>query len=521
MSQATESVFVGDDTTGFERVAAGVVGVGIVTFLLAAAGLLQFVALGQSVLGTPVYDLFGYGLVAMGVATAGLGIGTRAGVLSADPDDAAGILPGTIFGAIGFATGGLVASQTFGLGTPVWIAAALSLGGAVFALTVFPREDVGSTIPAASFLVFLGGVVLGDVIAVGWAWTTPALTGTFTAEVVLPLLTVMGSLIGVWSAAKAYGGFGPSGRQAGAFLLIGLSVFGILSVLVILVVFVFIKGLPTVLTGADLAQLEIPFIMNVSAGLYVTVPGVLPAILGTIWLVVGTVVIAVPIGVGAAVFLTEYAEQGRFTQVVELATNGLWSTPSVVFGLFGLAFLVPRLGNAPSLLAGQIVLSFMLLPLVIITSRESIKSVPDEYRDASAALGVSRWETIKSVVLPAAMPGIITGVILGVGRIAGETAPILLVMTRSVFPFGTPNVLSGFRFTTSPPFIANDALLQSASALPYQLYATITAGQSPRPELFTAREFGWGTAMILLVVVLGLYAIGVLSRIYFRRKLNA
>jgi len=156
------------------------------------------------------------------------------------------------------------------------------------------------------------------------------------------------------------------------------------------------------------------------------------------------------------------------------------------------------------------------MPLCLITSREAIKAVPDEYRDASAALGVSRWETIRSVVLPAAMPGILTGVILGVGRIAGETAPILLVMAGGLRD-DAPDVLGSFEFISSPPFVANEALLESAPALPYQLYATITAGVSAE----NAAEFGWATAFILLVVVLSFYAIGIASRIYFRRRLNA
>ncbi|WP_020220952.1 phosphate ABC transporter permease PstA, partial [Halarchaeum acidiphilum] len=226
-------------------------------------------------------------------------------------------------------------------------------------------------------------------------------------------------------------------------------------------------------------------------------------------------VFAVPLGVGAAVFLTEYAGQSRFTQLVEVSTNGLWSTPSIVYGLFGWAFLVPRLGNGFSILSGQLVLGFMLLPLVIITSREALTSVPNAYRDASAALGVGKWETIKSVVLPAAMPGVTTGIILGIGRIAGETAPILLVAAGSPFPSDAPNVLTSFQLSATPPFVTNDALLQATSALPYQLYAVITAGVNKNAGL------AWGTALVLLLVVLSFYAIGIASRIYFRKRLEA
>jgi phosphate transport system permease protein len=249
---------------------------------------------------------------------------------------------------------------------------------------------------------------------------------------------------------------------------------------------------------------------------------VLPAIVGTIWLVIGAVLFAVPLGVGAAVFLTEYAERGRFTQVVEVATNGLWSTPSIVFGLFGFAFLVPRFGGNKSLISGMLTLGFMLLPLVLITSREAILAVPDEYRDASAALGVSKWQTIRSVVVPAALPGVVTGVILGVGRIAGETAPILLTMTGGTFVPGgqTADVIGGFQFTATPPFVANPELLQATTALPFQLYALITAGVGLGDTVSSPEQFQWATAFVLLFIVLSFYAVGIGARYYFRRKLQ-
>ena len=182
---------------------------------------------------------------------------------------------------------------------------------------------------------------------------------------------------------------------------------------------------------------------------------------------------------------------------------------------------MPRFADGgQNILSGQLVLGFMLLPLVLITSREAILAVPKAHRDASAALGVSKWQTIRSVVLPSAAPGIVTGVILGVGRIAGETAPILLTIRGPNFPRAVPGVIESFRFTASPPFVANDALLQPATALPLQLFATIQAGASPRPSEYTQAEFGWGVALVLLLVVLCFYAIGIVSRIYFRRKIT-
>jgi phosphate transport system permease protein len=183
---------------------------------------------------------------------------------------------------------------------------------------------------------------------------------------------------------------------------------------------------------------------------------------------------------------------------------------------------VPRFGGNKSLISGMLTLGFMLLPLVLITSREAILAVPDEYRDASAALGVSKWQTIRSVVVPAALPGVVTGVILGVGRIAGETAPILLTMTGGTFVPGgqTADVIGGFQFTATPPFVANPELLQATTALPFQLYALITAGVGLGDTVSSPEQFQWATAFVLLFIVLSFYAVGIGARYYFRRKLQ-
>ncbi|MFC6725124.1 phosphate ABC transporter permease PstA, partial [Halobium palmae] len=324
-----------------------------------------------------------------------------------------------------------------------------------------------------------------------------------------------------------HGGFGRRGRQRAAYMAIWLLAALVLTVLLYLLSFVAMKGAGRAFQGFGFGpglRFDWPFVTN-GVSLLEEQPGILPAVIGTVWLVIGAVVMAVPLGIGAAVFLTEYAEQGRFTQLVEVATNGLWSTPSIVFGLFGYAFLVPRLGNTKSMLSGMLVLGFMLLPLVVITSREAMKSVPDEYRDASAALGVSRWQTIRSVVLPAAMPGVVTGVILGVGRIAGETAPLLLVFAGGVFltKGDAPDVIGGFEvdFVMGPPFldVSNPALFEAGTALPYQLYAIITAGLSGS-NIQEPLEFAWATAFVLLLVVLSFYAVGIATRTYFRRKIS-
>ncbi|GGN98903.1 phosphate ABC transporter permease PstA [Haloarcula pellucida] len=766
--------------------------------------------------------LLGLTLVVEAVAVAVAGVASRVETVDTSPNTSAGLLAGVVFGALGLTLGAAIGGSLVGFDSPAWVAVALGAGLVLSALTVLPREDVGSTIPAALVVGTLGLTIATAVVGVGWQWNPQSLSGGFTGGAVIPIFVLVGAILSSWSAAKCRAGFGARGREFGAFLVINLNVFLMVAVMATIVVFVTVKGvgyalhgftigalsalvllapllvvvvnaartpagtddwhtgarqlfrlLPLAAVGSVAAvllsvlvtgdRLAYPFTYSVQVnraqqsldtaiavtpeptvgslllvapalllsvyffrtygslrnvgsrvgwaetirqtlplavagtvaltglfllvgprplglplggtlgvavvvlaavaavvlaalplagvlagegtladraqdratlftlgvfgslalltsalflqatatvtpsvgpvnvvpgvalagavaasaatalvayakrqsgetlqrrllgeeialgltgvagfltllGLHVAVTkvsftvlgvsvanagtlswpmtmqtyiplgtepgGILPAVVGTVWLVTGATLFAVPLGVGAAVFLTEYAEQGRFTALVEIATNALWSTPSIVFGLFGAAFLIPRLGGDESLLAGMLVLGFMLLPLVLITSREAVKSVPDEYRDASAALGVSQWETIKSVVLPAAMPGVITGVILGVGRIAGETAPLILVLGSTLNATESAQVLDGFRFTAQPPFVANDALLSASASLPTQVWAVIAAGVSGSPSM------GWASAFVLLLVVLTFYAVGITARTYFRRKLT-
>jgi phosphate transport system permease protein len=520
----------GDSSTG-DLVANLLIAVSILAFLVSWAVIFQWLDETGTYFGFRLFNLLGGSLFLLAAGLAGVGLGSHFGYVEGMPSDNAGLTVGVIFGLLWAVVGGLVAAQWGGDAPIVWGTGAVVLGLLGSAASLYPREDLGSTLPIALLLGLMGYVVVSGQINAGWTWTPGWTAAEFPGSELVPILVIHGALLGIWSAAKARKGYGAQGRQHGAYWLVGMGVFSMLGVLALLITFIIVQGLDVMLTGASLTGgtlslfgvslpwIEVPFVTNVPGGLFVDVPGVMPAIVGTLWLVLGAVTFAVPLGVGAAVFLTEYAEQGRFTQLVEVATNGLWSTPSIVFGLFGLAFLVPRISGGNSIFVGQLVLGFMLLPLVLITSREAIKAVPDEYRDASAALGVTKWETIRSVVVPAAMPGVITGVILGVGRIAGETAPLLLVFGGAPFPSSGPQVIQSFQFSTRPPFIVNEALLSPASALPYQLYSSITAGVFDHPA-FTSTEYGWGTALVLLLVVLGLYAIGVGSRIYFRRKLH-
>ena len=534
MSNATSGEIVRSQTSTSESVAAATVGLAAVLFVLGIAALFEVVSLTDPVAGVPVTVLLGGLLVLMGLAVAGFGMASRLDVVQTNPRDTAGLLASTVFGGVWFVVGGLVAAQTLGLGTLGWLLVATLTGGVAFATGAFTREDVGATAPAGALAVLAGLVLLTGLIGPEWSWAMDDMNATLTATFVVPTVVMCCALFVGWAGAKAYGGFGARGSHVGAHVLMYLNVGAIIAALFGLLSFALLKGSPVLFGEIDVGlgvgptttialfgfsydvvwPVSWPFLMN-GIALMNDVNGVFPAIVGTVWLVVGAVTVAVPLGVGAAIFLSEYAEEGRFTEAVEIATNGLWSTPSIVYGLFGYAFLVPRFGGSKSLLAGMLTLSFMLLPLVLITSREAMLAVPDEYRDASAALGVTKWQTVRSVVLPAAMPGVVTGVILGVGRIAGETAPILLTMAGApeLPANAAANVIGGFELSTAPPFVTNPELMQATSALPYQIFAIVKAGLG-------TEQFGWGAVLTLLIVVLLFYAVGIGTRYYFRKKLH-
>jgi phosphate transport system permease protein len=547
MAGATNTSVVREDASIAKTAAGGTVGLSALLFTLGLAAQFELVSITDTIAGLPMIPVLGGLLSLLGLAVVSFGVGSRLELVRTDPSQSAGLVASVLFTGIWFTVGGLVASHTLGLGMVGWLVGAVLAGAVAFVVTALSREDIGSTVPAGALSVFFGLVMLTGAIGPNWSWSPAnfpeAQAVTFFPRVVVPVMVMSCALVVGWAAAKAYGGFGARGRHLGAHLLIYLNAMSIIAVLFVLVAFVFFKGIDPVMAGVEVGlgvgpsttvslfglsytvvwPISWPFVMN-GAGILLEVNGVWPAIKGTVWLVVGAVVLAVPLGIGSAVFLTEYAERGVFTRVVEVATNALWSTPSIVFGLFGAAFLVPRFTPTPkkSLLAGMITLGFMLLPLVLITAREAMLAVPDEYRDASAALGVSRWETIRSVVLPASMPGVVTGVILGVGRIAGETAPLLLTMGGGTFVSNdqAANVLNNFKLALSPTFVSNPELTQATTALPYQLYQLILAGVGQSSGIDNMDTFRWGTALVLLVVVLSFYAVGIATRQYFRSKLN-
>lgn len=222
--------------------------------------------------------------------------------------------------------------------------------------------------------------------------------------------------------------------------------------------------------------------------------GLLPAILGTVFLTLGTAVAAIPLGIGAAIYLSEYAGNNRLTRTIRLAIVNLAGIPSIVYGLFGLGAFVLFLNFGTSILAGSLTLGLMTLPVLISTAEEAIRSVPAEFRTVSLSLGATRWQTIRHQVLPHALPGIITGIILGLSRAAGETAPILFTVAAFYLP----------ELPTS--------IFDQAMALPYHLFVIST--QVPGMPL----QIQYGTALVLLLIVLSLTLVATVFRTIMRRR---
>ncbi len=226
--------------------------------------------------------------------------------------------------------------------------------------------------------------------------------------------------------------------------------------------------------------------------------GILPCIIGTFYLSAGAILFALPIGVSSAVYMTEYAQRGGAIRMIRFGINTLAGVPSIVFGLFGLAFFCTVLNFDVSILSGALTLGVMTLPVIIGATEEALKAVPDAYREASLALGATKWQTIYKVVLPTATPEILTGAILGLGRAAGETAPIMF--TAAVF------------FT---PILPN-SIFDEVMALPYHIYVLATQGRN----IAITEPLQYGTALVLIALVCGMNLFAIITRSRLRKKLK-
>lgn len=224
--------------------------------------------------------------------------------------------------------------------------------------------------------------------------------------------------------------------------------------------------------------------------------GIFPAIVGTLVLIAGSLIFAFPVGVFSAIYLNEYMKKGRVKSFLQLMTNNLAGVPSVVFGLFGMALFVNKLKFGDSIIAGSLTLGLLVLPVIIRTTEEALKAVDDNYRLASYAMGASKLYTIKKVILPIALPDIITGLILSIGRVSGETAPILFTVAAYFLP-KLPH-----------------SIFDQVMALPYHLYVLATSGTN----IEKARPVAFGTALVLVMIVLFTNIIANVVRAYYNKK---
>ncbi len=272
------------------------------------------------------------------------------------------------------------------------------------------------------------------------------------------------------------------------FALIRLASFSVIAFLVLMIAFI-------VKQGASAISWEFITAMPRNE---MTEGGIFPAILGTFYLMIGSSLISIPIGIMTAIYLTEYAENPKVIRIIRLGINNLAGVPSVVFGLFGLSLFVVFLGFGTSIIAGSFTLGLLNLPVIIRSTEEALNVVPHTYREASLSLGATRWQTIYKIVWPSALPGILTGIMLSLGRAAGETAPIMFTAAA----YFTPDL---------PVSVFNEIM-----ALPYHIYIMATAGT----HIQETRHIQYGTAIILIMLVLLLNATGLYLRYRFRKKLR-
>jgi phosphate transport system permease protein len=276
--------------------------------------------------------------------------------------------------------------------------------------------------------------------------------------------------------------------QMTGFLLIRTGTLIVIAFLFLMLGYIFTKGI---------SAISWEFLTEMPRN-EMTKGGILPAITGTFYLMIGSSLISIPVGIITAIYLTEYAKNPRIVKIIRLGINNLAGVPSVVFGLFGLSLFVIFLGFGTSILAGSLTLGLLNLPVIIRSTEESLHVVPGTYREASLSLGATKWQTIYKIIVPNALPGILTGIMLSLGRAAGETAPIMFTAAA----FYTPDL---------PVSVFNEVM-----ALPYHIYVMATAGT----HIQATRHIQYGTAIVLISLVLTLNMTGLILRYRFRKNLK-
>lgn len=317
------------------------------------------------------------------------------------------------------------------------------------------------------------------------------LSAVFTYDLVLPLLVLSASFLAIKDSINLLYGYTARGREVLVFSMVRLSaVFTLL----------LLGGIISVILYRGIGAISWEFLTSPHFRLGQQ-GGISTCIEGTFWLVMGAMLISAPLGIGAAIYLNEYSKHSGLKRIVTIAVGCLNGVPSVVYGLFGLAFLVATVGI--SLFAGSIILGLMNLPTIILTSQEALKSVPNSLREGSVALGASRWQTVRKVVIPSALPGVLTGLIIGVARAAGETAPIM--WTAVTFSATPVHMFYGFVPDVTQPV---NNLCYHLLNLIYFLGA------------WDVEQNAWGTALVLLALVLSINMVAILVRNHYRKKIS-
>jgi len=276
--------------------------------------------------------------------------------------------------------------------------------------------------------------------------------------------------------------------QAIAFTLFKLMSYAVVAILILILGFIISKGIGVISWEFISTQPE--------EGM--TQGGIYPAIVGTFYLILGSSLFSFPIGIMSGIYMNEYAANNRVATFIRIMTNNLSGVPSVVFGLFGMALFVNTMNFGDSILAGSLTLGLLSLPLVIRTTEESLKAIDNTFREASLALGATKLQTIQKVILPMAFPNIITGLILSIGRVSGETAPILFTVAAYFLP----------QLPTS--------IFDQVMALPYHLYVISTSGT----DIEASRGMAYGTAFVLIAIILMVNILASVLRSYFSKKVK-
>lgn len=379
---------------------------------------------------------------------------------------------------------------------PFWEAALLIFALTVLAFFAAAKSHPAKALPALVvdilFLIAVFLLIYTGTLDPAFVIRRPlGLGASFGYGMVLPFLMLLASILTVKDLLNIHYAYSAKGREALVFMAIRLSAVVALLILGGILFIIIYKGIGII----SWEFLTTPHRRLGQAG------GISTAIVGTFWMVLGAMVVSAPLGVGASIYLHEYSKSPRLNRVITIAISVLNGVPSVVFGLFGLAFLVTFFGV--SLLSGSIILGLINIPTIILTSQEALKSVPNSLREGSMALGATKWQTIKKVVLPSAMPGVLTGIIMGVAKASGETAPIMWTAVT---------------FTATPVqtvFGVIPNIFQPVNNLDYHLLNLIYFLGA-----WDVEAHAWGTALVLIALVLGTNMLAIVVRNHYRKKIS-